>query len=349
MMLGALMIAICAGAAPVAQAAYITTTIQLPGALATIGVGIDGSGRVLGYGYVDDGTGTSTIVRRGFLWQNGTTIAFSVPGSDTLPTAISNNGLVVGTAYDSQNVASGFVFNGASFAATGTYPTSVNDAGQIVGQYDDSGTPRGFVSDGTTFTPIDVPGGTNARANGINASGAIVGQYQQADSSYAGFSMVGGIIHPFFIPGATNAIPMAVNDSNQVIATAVDAGSGTPEAFLVSNLGVTPIIVPGGTEATPIAINNSGMIVGTYRDTNGDTRSFLDDNGVYSQIAVPGSTYTVANAINGSGQIAGIALDPNGGASAFFAQNIDISEPASWAVLAVSLALATYARRRRPS
>jgi hypothetical protein len=47
-----------------------------------------------------------------------------------------------------------------------------------VGSYSGAtGGPHGFLYSGGSFTPIDVPGSTDTFANGINASGQIVGRY----------------------------------------------------------------------------------------------------------------------------------------------------------------------------
>ena len=82
-LIGVLLVAMACILASPAQAGYITTTIQVPGDLGTVGAGIDGTGRVLGYGFFGDGAGT--IFVRGFLWQRAATL-FGVPGTNTQPT-----------------------------------------------------------------------------------------------------------------------------------------------------------------------------------------------------------------------------------------------------------------------
>ena len=311
--------------------AVITTAIAVAGAIGSVGVGIDGAGRVVGYGFFDDGSGR--LVSRGFTWQNGVTSTFGIAGSDVQPTGVSQSGLIVGTATDANSVVTGFLFDGVNFVATGDYPAAVNDSGQIVGRTLIGRGLHGFVSTGGVLSTLDVPGGSNTAPSSINASGAVVGQFQQSDGTYAGFSMVGGIVQPFSLPGTGGASLVAVNDSNQVIATVLQADGVTQDAYLFSAQGVTPIVVPGGTMATPLAINDSGMIVGTYRDADGNSRGFLDDNGVYTEINVPGSAYTVATGINASGQITGLTVDQQGAPLAFIATATEVTEPASWAGL----------------
>src|SRR6266849_2362906 len=63
----------------------------------------------------------------------------------------------------------------------------INDAGQVVGVYDDANRHgHGFLYSGGTFTTLDDPlgtGGTSAR--GINDAGQIVGEYFVAGSAHA--------------------------------------------------------------------------------------------------------------------------------------------------------------------
>src|SRR4051795_5836147 len=63
---------------------------------------------------------------------------------------------------------------GASF----TQAFGINDAGQIVGTFQDSTGPHGFLDTGGSFTQIDVPGASFTTANGINDAGQIVGTFQ---------------------------------------------------------------------------------------------------------------------------------------------------------------------------
>ena len=74
--------------------------------------------------------------------------------------------------------------------ATGgdTQALGINDAGQIVGFYEDSSLKlHGFLKSGSTYTTLDDPSATgNTVANGINASGQIVGDYINA-TGYHGF------------------------------------------------------------------------------------------------------------------------------------------------------------------
>src|SRR3954466_12112057 len=74
-------------------------------------------------------------------------------------------------------MAAGSSANAANFSFTQidvpgafrTEPQDINDAGQIVGFFNNSmSLPHGFLDTGGSFTQIDVPGATETGARGIN-------------------------------------------------------------------------------------------------------------------------------------------------------------------------------------
>jgi probable HAF family extracellular repeat protein len=73
-----------------------------------------------------------------------------------------------------------------------------------VGFFNNGTGERGFLtSDGTTFTPIDVPGATRTVACGINDSGQIVGYFTDARGDH-GFLAT---------PAAVDTIPPVISVS----------------------------------------------------------------------------------------------------------------------------------------
>jgi probable HAF family extracellular repeat protein len=72
-----------------------------------------------------------------------------------------------------------------------TEASGINDAGAVVGEYtDSSGIDHGFLWQGGSFTPIDVPGAVDTVAFGVNDAGAVVGRYTHSS----------GTVHSFIIP-----------------------------------------------------------------------------------------------------------------------------------------------------
>lgn len=121
--------------------------------------GINNSGEIVGTGYASSGEDIGIII-------NGSTRQMlTVPGSvRTLSYRINDAGIVVGY-YTTGAHAYGFEYDGTNFGtisapgSTFTFISGLNDSGKIVGEY---GTPSNtlvqYLYDGSTFTPIWVPG-----------------------------------------------------------------------------------------------------------------------------------------------------------------------------------------------
>src|SRR5262249_34248037 len=96
-----------------------------------------------------------------------------------------------------------------------TQPAGINDAGQIVGSYRNNSGTHGFLYSAGTYTPIDNPVATTSTfAGDINATGQIVGGYDDH-----GFLYSGGKFTTFDYPGARNTSPSHINASGQVVGT----------------------------------------------------------------------------------------------------------------------------------
>src|SRR5262249_18353941 len=86
-----------------------------------------------------------------------------------------------------------------------TGASGIDDAGQIVGFFNDAKRIHGFLKDGATFTTIDVPGAMFATvASGINDAGQIVGSFSDTASPPThGFLKDGATLTTIDVPGAT--------------------------------------------------------------------------------------------------------------------------------------------------
>ncbi|HYM91868.1 MAG TPA: hypothetical protein VEW91_09580 [bacterium] len=65
--------------------------------------------------------------------------------------------------------------------ATRTWASGINDAGQIVGSFNNHGYLR---TSWGAFTTFDVPGATDTGAEGINNAGQIVGTFVAGDKNH---------------------------------------------------------------------------------------------------------------------------------------------------------------------
>jgi probable HAF family extracellular repeat protein len=89
-------------------------------------------------------------------------------------------------------MATGSSANAANFSFTQidvpgavmTEARGINDAGQIVGLFDDSTGGHGFLDTGGSFTQIDVPGAFGTVASGINDAGQIVGSFNDSTGAH---------------------------------------------------------------------------------------------------------------------------------------------------------------------
>jgi uncharacterized membrane protein len=104
-------------------------------------------------------------------------------------------------------------------AVTGTTEAEgINDAGQIVGDYQDAAGPHGYIFSGGIFTTLDDPFGVKGTiATGINDTGQIVGFYIDAGGLRHGFIDNGGTYTNIEYPGSTQTFVEGINASGVVV------------------------------------------------------------------------------------------------------------------------------------
>ena len=177
--------------------------IDVPGALATLAGGINGTGQIVG------------------MYCNATTCSLNY--------AADSNGFLLDHI--------GGTFTTIAFpGAIGTAASAINDSGQIVGIYEacqtpNSGSevlrlpctfvqPHGFLLSGGTYTTIDPPDSTNTLVGAINNSGAIAGTYADASNKSHGFLLKAGFFTIVDYPGATGTAITGVNDHGEIVGSA---------------------------------------------------------------------------------------------------------------------------------
>jgi len=336
---------------------------------------------------------------RSFLWwpaqsaqAQGTgasgTLTFTVfdaPGAGagmlqgTMGTSINDGGDIAGIYLTAPNVAHGFVrtvANGTATFATfdapgagtnlnqGTFPVSINPAGDVAGMYFDPSTAyHGFVrSAAGTTTEFDVPGAPTTIGHrgtvpmSMNAGGEIAGFYVDGTAVRHGFVRAsnGTITAPIDVPGAgTSAllgtVPLSIDTAGDITGFYLDSG-GTFHGFVRAANGTitAPINAPGAGAGPngkvsfkgtlPMSINSSQEIAGIYSDTNGIYHGFVYTAGsatpAFTTFDAPGAGTggiipgTAALSINAGGDSSGLYTDTNGARHGFMrAANGTITAP----------------------
>jgi probable HAF family extracellular repeat protein len=195
-------------------------------------------------------------------------------------------------------------------ATRGTFAYAISNTGEIVGLYETNIDYLGFSDIGGSFSTVSGPLiATSNQANGVNASGQIVGLYEDSFSHTHGFLFSGGSYTTLNDPNANNQTSAnAINDAGQIVGSYTDATFHT-HGFKYTSGTYTDINVAGAVDTSATGINASGQIVGYYRDGNG-YHGFLDVNGTFTALNDPLATNgTYANGINDQGQIIGYYRD----------------------------------------
>lgn len=240
--------------------------------------------------------------------------------------------------------------------ALDTIPYGLNNLGQVAGQIWTSPTPRGFLYDGTTFTPLLVPGSTETAALDVNDNGVAVGHSSVQGRNIRGMVYNGGY-GSLAVPGATWTTANAINNAGDILlrssrgdhlyrngtytpldlpppepgahASAYDindlgwvsglySGAGYSRGFIYDGETYTPLEYPGARSTWPWRMNNLGWVTGFYQDAGGKYHGFLYDGVTYRATEYPGSTEDYGRGINDAGQLVGTAIT-GGRGRGFFA------------------------------
>jgi probable HAF family extracellular repeat protein len=225
-------------------------------------IAINNQGQVLG-GF-EDGTGQSHL----FLDSNGvvTILNLPLPGG---PQAFNDLGQMAGfffngtlengfAGYDSFLYSNGAVSTFRFPGAFATQALSLNNQGQIVGDYyprPENGfiNSHAFLYSNGVLTNIDIPGTSLTYAVGINNVGQIlletfVGPYFTPQV----YIDTNGVYTSLDLPFLANGF----NDVGQIVGNSGNVG------YLDTNGVITALRFPNRTATRPISINNAGQIVG---------------------------------------------------------------------------------------
>lgn len=178
--------------------------------------------------------------------------------------SLNNRGDVAGTSTQGQAVV---LRNGkiVAFGPPGSGAASINDVGDVAGEYVANGLPDGaFLYSQGRFASLGTPGGYSAVA-AVNNDGAVAGtRYGPGGRGHAFLYENGRMTD--LTPAAGNSTAVDINDAGQVVGTA----DGEPFLYADGQL-VDPntLLAPDAywRMETPIAINNAGQILSTGCDS----------------------------------------------------------------------------------
>jgi Ca2+-binding RTX toxin-like protein len=130
----------------------------------------------------------------------------------------------------------GLIYNGGSvntFDIPSAYSTglaSINNSGEVAGEYTDSTGMHGFVYNGTTVTSFDPPSANaNIYVSSINGSGEVAGEYVDSTGGH-GFVYNGTSVIALDAPSALQTTVTGINDSGEVAGYYYDS-SGNAHGF----------------------------------------------------------------------------------------------------------------------
>lgn len=209
------------------------TTIDVPGASATIPQAINASGQIVGY------TLDSLGARHAFLLSGGSFTTLGLPGwTSAQASGINNAGQIVGFYFDQASTVHGFLLSGGTYTTIdqppGAFARGLNSTGQIVGSY----AGHGFILSDGSYTTLDSRFGPTA-ALAINDASQIVGTYLVEDR-YHGFVLDGDSYSRFDAPNSFDTTASGINDAGQIVGW-YDARPFGTHGFLA-----TPVPEPSG-------------------------------------------------------------------------------------------------------
>jgi probable HAF family extracellular repeat protein len=197
------------------------------------------------------------------------------------------------------------------------YPSSLNDASQIVGPAT-SFSPGAYLWQNGTITSIPIPSGMFGSAGtDVNNAGHVVG----GNISQQGALWDGSQIINLGTLGGGNSMPFALNESDQVVGSSQTSVTNQIRPFLWQNGVMTSLGSFGGNCGLAYDINNPGVIVGFSNNASDDTRAFIYRSGVMTDLGTLGGSQSNAIAINDANEVVGWSQMASGYQHAFIWKN----------------------------
>jgi hypothetical protein len=167
-----------------------------------------------------------------------------------------------------------------------------------------------------TYQLIVVPGAKQTDPIAVNASGTVLGYWDDKKYNQHGYLYQGGTITKFDVPHATSTVPTGMDDTGDVVGAYQDT-QGNHHGFIRSAAGAyTTVDLPGSAYNALSAINQKGVAVGVGLDSSSNLEIFTYDTGVFTTIVDNGMS-PIPVAINSHGAVAGYYEPPRARESSF--------------------------------
>ena len=215
------------------------------------------------------------------VYANGALTFPAIPppdGYDQVLTGINDVGDIVGNGSKGRAPFTNFgAFAGPGDTSAGAQAYGLNNARQVVGS---ASAPMGqgpfvesYVSSGSSYAVIVVPGQAITNARAINNAGAVVGSFGPALGVFGppplyqqGFRYQGNTFTTISVPGAVETVPLAINDAGEIAGTYRTA-NGNSHGFTDIGGLFSDVTGPDGAAFLPVGLNNAGQLVGTFGGT----------------------------------------------------------------------------------
>ncbi len=205
-----------------------------------------------------------------------------------------------------------------SLGGSYSFPTAINDSGEIAGDAYITGNSAYhaalWTNSSTAAIDLGTLGGTDSQANGINASGQVVGlAFTTGSVQHAAlWTNANGVAIDLGTLGGTVSQAYGINASGQIVGSAniTNDAAGHAALWTNTNSGAIDLGTLGGTASQAKGINDSGQIVG-FANTTGDSTThaalWTNSSSPAIDIGTLGGSRSQAMGINDSGQIVGSA------------------------------------------
>jgi len=172
-----------------------------------------------------------------------------------------------------------------------------------------------------SYRTLDVPGGTNADAFGINDWGQIVGGFEDATGQRQGFLREpNGAFTVLTVPGSASNVALDINNLGEVVGRTTDP-NGVTRGFRLRKGVFSMFAFPGSDFTRARGGNDLGVATGNFFSTEGIEHGFvLDIHGMH-QVDYPGSSTTDVWDVDDFGRLVGDYSDTVGLVHAFTARH----------------------------